>query len=58
MTKYTTACSGIFPLIDLGNFHIFADTAKNIVLNKVQIVTDPTEIPNTTATKTHYYITK
>ena len=56
---YWQPASGIFPLIDLGNFHIFADTAKNIVLNKVQIVTGPTEIPTTLPPpKTHYYIAK
>ena len=52
------SASGIYPIIDLNNFLIFSDTAKNIVLNKVQIVTGPVDAlyTNTTPRKSFYYI--
>ena len=57
---YWQSASGIYPLIDLGNFHAFSDTAENIVLNNVQIVTGPLEntFDVSPPPKTYYYITK
>ncbi len=55
---YWQSSSGIYPIINLNNFQSFLDTAKNIVLNKVQIVTGPVNetFHNLAPKKSFYYI--
>ena len=55
---YWHPATGIYPVVDLENFHNFLDTAKNIVLNKVELVTGPIDEINNFSppSKALYYI--
>jgi len=57
---YWQSASGIYPLLDLNNFNSFLDTAKNIVLNRVELVTGPLDRLNNLSppSETIYYIAK
>ena len=57
---YWQSASGIYPIIDLGNYHNFLDTADNIILNKVEIVIGPIDnmINTTPPSKALYYIAR
>ena len=57
---YWQSASGIYPIIDLGNYNNFLDTAENIVLNKVEIVTGPLDKLNNLSppSKAIYYIAR
>jgi len=57
---YWQSASGIYPIIDLGNYNNFIDTAENIVLNKVEIVTGPLDKLNNLSppSKAIYYIAR
>ena len=57
---YWQSATGIYPVINLENFHSFLDTAKNIVLNKVELVTGPIDNINNLLppSKALYYILK
>ena len=57
---YWQSATGIYPVINLDNFHSFLDTASNIVLNKVEIITGPIDNINSfiPPSKSLYYILK
>ena len=57
---YWQSATGIYPVINLDNFHSFLDTASNIVLNKVEIITGPIDNVNSfiPPSKSLYYILK
>ena len=57
---YWQSASGIYPIIDLGNYNNFLDTAENIVLNRVEIVTGPLDKINNLSppSKVIYYIAR
>ena len=57
---YWQSSTGIYPLLDLGNYHNFLDTADNIILNKVEIVIGPLDnnINLSPPSKALYYIAK
>ena len=57
---YWQSASGIYPILNLGNYHSFLDTADNIILNKVEIVIGPIDnVTNTTPpSKAIYYIAR
>ena len=57
---YWQSATGIYPVINLDNFHSFLDTASNIVLNKVEIITGPINNINSfiPPSKSLYYILK
>ncbi|MEL0009243.1 MAG: hypothetical protein VW741_05170 [Flammeovirgaceae bacterium] len=57
---YWQSASGIYPILNLNNYHNFLDTADNIILNKVEIVIGPIDnIANTTPpSKAIYYIAR
>ncbi len=57
---YWQSATGIYPVINLDNFHGFLDTASNIVLNKVEIITGPIDNVNSfiPPSKSLYYILK
>lgn len=57
---YWQSASGIHPLINLENFYNFLDTAKNIVLNKAEIVIGPIDrdLNSLPPKKALFYISK
>jgi len=57
---YWQSATGIYPIIDLGNYHNFLDTAENIILNKVEIVIGPIDnmINTIPPSKALYYIAR
>ena len=57
---YWQSASGIYPMLDLNNFNSFLDTAKNIVLNRVELVTGPLDRLNNLSPPSEaiYYIAK
>tara|TARA_B100001113_G_scaffold346065_1_gene336484 strand:+ start:1294 stop:2685 length:1392 start_codon:yes stop_codon:yes gene_type:complete len=57
---YWQSASGIYPILDLNNFNSFLDTAKNIVFNRVELVTGPLDRLNNLSPPSEaiYYIAK
>lgn len=57
---YWQSASGIYPILNLNNYHNFLDTADNIILNKVEIIIGPIDnMANITPpSKAIYYIAK